>query len=403
MEPGRITHRAIRFGAFELDLRAGELRKQGVKIKLQEQPFQILAMLLEHPGQVITREELRNKLWLADTFVDLDHSLNKAINKLREALGDSPDNPVFIETLPKRGYRFTASLDGARSEVQVRGGPIDSIAVFPFEKDSIDPDTECLAVGIPGSIIHSLSQIPRLHVISWRTTSSAADQQSDPLAIGRELGARTVLTGRIWQRANKLRLHVDLLDTANGEEIWGDQYDRSLAELFAVQDDISREVSQTLRLKMTGEAENRLTKRYTENIQAYQLYVRARRCVEKRSAEGFKPGRTAKLLYFLTAGGFESHRLHQLCLFNPKSSRALSALERNRIACLNFVRRSGSKPGIIVGKKSNTCIMRPLNAKKASERRICKKLAAGTMRCGGKSNHCSHKKREETPFWNPLP
>jgi hypothetical protein len=102
MENDRLTRAVIRFAAFELDLRAGELRKQGVKIKLQEQPFQILSMLLATPGQVVTREELRNRLWPSDTFVDFDHSLNKAINKLREALGDSAENPRFVETLSGR-------------------------------------------------------------------------------------------------------------------------------------------------------------------------------------------------------------------------------------------------------------------------------------------------------------
>ncbi len=290
MEKNPSLSQPVRFGLFEVDLRAGELRKQGVKIKLQEQPLQILAMLLENPGQVVTREELRSRLWPADTFVDFDHGLNKAINKLREALGDSAENPRFIETLARRGYRFLAPLDGTREDLPKRGGPIDSIAVFPLENDSTDPDTEYLAVGIPGSIIHNLSRIPRLRVISWRSASSGENQQSDPLAIGRKLGVRAVLIGRIWQRENKLRLHVDLLETANGEEIWGDQYDRDLTELFSVQDEISHEVWQRLRLKMTGEAEGQLTKRYTENIEAYQLYVRARRWCEKRSAEGFRRG-----------------------------------------------------------------------------------------------------------------
>ena len=278
----------IRFGTFELDVRAGELRKQGVKISLQEQPLRILELLLAHPGQLVTREELRSQLWPSNTFVDFDHGLNRAINKLREALGDSAESPRFIETLAKRGYRFLAPLNGTREDLPKRGGPIDSIAVFPLENDSTDPDTEYLAVGIPGSIIHSLSRIPRLHVIAWRRASGGENQQSDPLAIGRELGVRAVLIGRIWQRTNKLRLHVDLLETANGEEIWGDQYDRNLTELFAVQDEISREVSQKLRPKMTGVDEGRLTKRYTENIEAYQLYVRARHWCEKRSAEGFE-------------------------------------------------------------------------------------------------------------------
>src|SRR5216684_4050415 len=102
----------LRFGVFEMDVRAGELRKQGVRIKLQEQPFHVLTVLLQRPGEVVTREELRSQNWPADTFVDFDNSLNTAINKLREALGDSADNPRFIETLPRRGYRFLASVSG---------------------------------------------------------------------------------------------------------------------------------------------------------------------------------------------------------------------------------------------------------------------------------------------------
>ena len=101
----------LRFGVFELDLRAGELRKHGLRVRLQEQPLQILTMLLEHPGDVITRDELKKKLWPADTFVDFDHGLNKAISKIREALGDSADSPRFVETVARRGYRFLAEVN----------------------------------------------------------------------------------------------------------------------------------------------------------------------------------------------------------------------------------------------------------------------------------------------------
>src|SRR6266446_398102 len=101
----------FRFGVFELDVRAGELRKSGMKLKLQEQPFQVLCTLLEHPGELVTREELRNRLWPADTFIDFDHSLNAAIKRLRDALGESADAPVFIETMARRGYRFIAPLE----------------------------------------------------------------------------------------------------------------------------------------------------------------------------------------------------------------------------------------------------------------------------------------------------
>src|SRR5882724_1995196 len=109
--------RPVQFGIFEVDLRAGELRRNGSKVKLQEQPFQILTILLAHPGEVVTREELQKKLWPADTFVDFDHSLNAAIRRLRDALGDSAENPRFVETVARRGYRFVAPVNGASSTV----------------------------------------------------------------------------------------------------------------------------------------------------------------------------------------------------------------------------------------------------------------------------------------------
>jgi DNA-binding winged helix-turn-helix (wHTH) protein len=105
--------RPIRFGVFEVDLRSGELRKQGLKIKLQDQPFEVLAMLLEHPGELVTREELQKQLWPKDTFVDFEHSLNTSVKKLREALGDDADNPRVVETLHRRGYRFIYPVEGA--------------------------------------------------------------------------------------------------------------------------------------------------------------------------------------------------------------------------------------------------------------------------------------------------
>jgi len=116
-DPPLVSH-VVHFGVFEADLRSGELRKHGLKVKIQEQPFRVLAMLLEQPGQIVTREELRKKLWPTDTFVDFEHGLNAAINKLRAALGDPADNPRCVETLHRRGYRFIAPLDGrARQEL----------------------------------------------------------------------------------------------------------------------------------------------------------------------------------------------------------------------------------------------------------------------------------------------
>ena len=123
MSDAASTREVVRFGVFELDLRSGELRRQGLRIRLQEQPFQVLAMLLEHPGEVMTREELRKKLWPADTFVDFEHGLNKDINKIREALGDRAESPRFIETVPRRGYRFVAPVSGSSEPVAPLANP----------------------------------------------------------------------------------------------------------------------------------------------------------------------------------------------------------------------------------------------------------------------------------------
>ncbi len=124
-DPGPTSSSApiVRFGLFEADLRARELRKRGVKVRLPDQPFQVLQLLLEHPGDVVTREELRQRLWSADTFVDFDLSLNSAVRKLREALGDSAEHSTFIETLPRRGYRFIASVELRLSEMTSRRPP----------------------------------------------------------------------------------------------------------------------------------------------------------------------------------------------------------------------------------------------------------------------------------------
>src|SRR5262252_2319040 len=136
---------SIRFSTFEVDLRAGELRKQGVKVKLQEQPFQILQVLLEHPGEVVTREELQHRIWPADTFVDFDHGLYNAIKRLREALGDTADTPRFIETLPKRGYRFIATVNGNGSTGVAQEAPVaptqEALAV-PSQDESVPPVPE---------------------------------------------------------------------------------------------------------------------------------------------------------------------------------------------------------------------------------------------------------------------
>jgi DNA-binding winged helix-turn-helix (wHTH) protein len=221
----------VRFGVFELDPTAGELRKSGVKVKLQEQPFQILSLLLERPGQVVTREEIQQKLWPDGTFVDFDHSLNAAVKRLREALGDSADNPQFVETIPRRGYRFIypvkdqetkrrawawamalAGLPALLALLLVLNvghlrdhllgrplpGEITSIAVLPLENLSGDPEQEYFAAGIHETLITDLAKLSGLKTVIARTSMMRYQGTDKPLPeIADELGVDAVITGSV--------------------------------------------------------------------------------------------------------------------------------------------------------------------------------------------------------------
>ena len=277
----------LRFGTFEADLRTRELRKGGVRIKLHGQPFEVLALLLERPGSVVPREELRKRLWPTDTFVDFDHGVNTAINRLREALGDSADTPRFIETLPRRGYRFVAPVIGA---VPCAGETVKSLAILPLENASGDPSAEYLSDGITEAVINTLSQLPQLHVMARSTVFRYKGSAADPQAIGRDLNVSTVLTGRVVLRSDILSIHVELVDVTEGWQLWGEQYNRKLADIFTVQEEIATAISDKLRLKLTGEEKKRLTKRYTHNTEAYQLYLKGRYFWNKRTEEGIKKG-----------------------------------------------------------------------------------------------------------------
>ncbi|MGH9428728.1 MAG: winged helix-turn-helix domain-containing protein, partial [Terriglobia bacterium] len=154
MEEARLSQRIIRFGVFEVDLGTSELRKRGIKVKVSEQPFQILAMLLERPGELLTREEIQQKLWPDGTLVDYDHSINTAINKIREALGDSADNPRFVETLARRGYRFIASLQG------IEHSPNSQVPTAPPNPLSVAMSAESVADSSAGSEQPAASSLP---------------------------------------------------------------------------------------------------------------------------------------------------------------------------------------------------------------------------------------------------
>src|SRR6266498_2275253 len=157
MTDSERTRKLIRFGSFEVDLRAGELRKSGVRIKLRDQSFEILALLLEHPCEIVTREELRTRLWPANVFVDFDNNLNTAVTRLREALGDSAEKPRYVETLPRRGYRFMVPVStGSPRPEELRAGNV-RLAVLPFDNLSGDPAQEYFSDGMTEELITELA------------------------------------------------------------------------------------------------------------------------------------------------------------------------------------------------------------------------------------------------------
>lgn len=292
-EPTTPALRTYRFGLFELDLRSGELRKQGRKIRLEGQPVQILMKLLERPGELITREELRRELWPGDTFVNFEQSLNAAIKRLRHALADSAANPRFVETLARRGYRFIAPVakhPAVAAHVPAPARPIDSLAVLPFENTNQDPETEYLTDGITESIIHSLSQLAPVRVMARSTVFRYKAKAVDPRTIGRKLNVEAVLTGRVVQRGEALFIRTELVEVENGWRLWGAQYNRELSDIFAVEEEISQEISEKLRLRLSGEDRSRLVKRFTSSTEAYQDYLRGRYHWNRMTEEGLTRG-----------------------------------------------------------------------------------------------------------------
>jgi len=278
---------AVRFGAFEVDLQARELRKRGLRLKLQEKPFQVLEMLLERPGQVVTREDLRKRLW-PDIHVGFDRSLNTAINTLRRALGDSPDNPRFLETHSRRGYRFIAPIEAAEMPVPAMTQPLRSVAILPFENVGADPELEYLSDGITESIISSLSQLPYVRVMARSAVFRYKGQGIDPQAVGRDLRLHAVLTGRVVPHGNTLTIGAELVEVQNGWRLWGEVYTRSLSDIFAVQEDIAKEIASNLSVRLTGEEKKVIVKRYTGNVEAYRDYLKGRYYCNKMNPEALR-------------------------------------------------------------------------------------------------------------------
>lgn len=273
-------HNRVRFGGFEVDLISGELLRNGKRVQIQEKPFRLLAMLLQHSGELVTRDTLHRALWPEDTFVDFDVGLNTAIRKLRSALKDDTDQPRYIETVPRRGYRFIAGTEKAQL---YQSRKIDSLAVLPFRDHSGNAETEYLSEGITETLIRSLSQLSVLNkVIARNSVYRYKGKDVDPARVGQELGVRALLIGEIAQRDEELSISVELLDTGDSRHVWGAHYHRKMAGIQTLQDEIAADIAQQLQQKLSRTQRKASAKEHTQDKQAYQLYLRGRYLWNKR-------------------------------------------------------------------------------------------------------------------------
>lgn len=314
----------VRFGTFEVDLRAGELRKAGVKIKLYDQPFQVLAMLLDRPGEVVTRDEIRQRLWPGNTFVDFDHGLNNAVGRLREALGDSADTPRFIETVPRKGYRFIAPLPDASpgQAVVVSEAPVgkpgtrasfsarerkrlaiiaavivafaivgavvvlrrpatplasspQSVAVLPLENTSAAKDLDFLRIGLADDIATTLSYFPALSIRPFATSNRYGGPDVDLQKAGREMRVARIITGHFAVAGDDVAVTLEAIDAADNRVLWRETVRGSVRDLTAIQRQIAARVQHGLIAALGANPGAGASPNTSHHPEAYELYLRA--------------------------------------------------------------------------------------------------------------------------------
>ena len=337
----------VSFGPFELDLGAAELRKHGVRIKLQAQPVQILEMLLERPGEVVSRDELKRRLWPAESFGDFDHGLNKSINKIREALGDSALSPRYVETVSRRGYRFIAdvtkpdvALSSVRPEVTettearepdavaaplppttpiavlkrfrwpviaalllaialvvaIRWPPwvthqsaaVRSIAVLPLENLSSDEAQEYFADGMTDELITALGNVNGLRVISRSSTMLYKHVRKPLPQIARELNVDAVVEGTVLRSGDQVRITAQLIRAITDEHLWAQSYEGDLRQTLQLQDQVAQSIVDQIRVKVTPHERLVLNGATGVNPNAHDAYLKGRYFWNKRTADGLR-------------------------------------------------------------------------------------------------------------------
>ncbi len=285
-----------RFGPYELRARTREVYKNGIRLKVRPQPFQILLALVARSGDIVTRDELQRLLWPAETFVDFEHGLNTAIKELRGLLNDSANEVRYIETLPKLGYRVIVPVTKAepvhaakeREKEKDASTSVASVAVLPFVNLSADPENEFFADGITEDVITHLAKIKSLKVIS-RTSAMMFEKRDCGLReIGERLGASTLLEGSVRRTGSRVRIVAQLVDGATDEHIWAETYDRDLTDIFAIQTDVALKIATALRAELSRDERSRVGRRPTADLAAYELYLRGRNWFHQFTEEGYR-------------------------------------------------------------------------------------------------------------------
>jgi TolB-like protein/Tfp pilus assembly protein PilF len=278
-------HKIVRFADFVLDLRAGELRKAGSSrpISLSDQPLQVLRELQKQPGQMVSREELIQRLWPGGGFGDFDHGLNKAVNKLREALGDSAEKPKFIETVARRGYRFLAPVEnedaaGASTEA--------SIAVLPFTNLSGDPGQDYFADGMTEALITELGKISALRVISRQSMMQYKGTKKSAQQIAQELNVEGIVEGSVLRAGDRVRTTAQLIAVRPERHLWANSYDRELRDVLELENEMARAVAKEIKVTLTPEDEARLRGTRTVNPPAHEAYLQGRYFLDRRTKAG---------------------------------------------------------------------------------------------------------------------
>jgi TolB-like protein/DNA-binding winged helix-turn-helix (wHTH) protein len=330
--------RRTKFGAFEADPRSGELVKNGRRVRLQEQPFQLLSALLERPGELVTREELRTLLW-PQTVVDYDHGLNKAVSKIREALGDSAESPRFVETVARRGYRFLADVtvvvDGSTPRepdpppspavpqvahpaphvVGRRHGlfaaiglvvllaaatlawlspwrqvpqPIHSLAVLPLVDTSEDPSQDFFADGMTGELITQLGKVDTLRVISRTSAMTYKGAHKSLAAIARELNVDAVIEGSVMRANGRVRITAQLIHASDDSRVWADSYEGDMRDALTLQVRVASAVAGQVRATLNHSERAALEKARSVDPQAYENYLKGRYFLNKRTGDGLR-------------------------------------------------------------------------------------------------------------------